>query len=94
MKQYKLDTLGINYTLTFLDELQTYWTSDQHIHYHLPCFTIHIDNSNTLILALEETFWLAAAQNEFYAISHSQNLSFPLETIYEFRRKRTFSSSL
>ncbi|MCI0764053.1 hypothetical protein [Bacillus sp. TL12] len=85
--QSKLDKLGINYTLTFLDELQTYWTSGQHIHYHPPCFTIQIDNSNALILALEATFWVAA-QNEFYAISHSKNLSFPLETIYEFRRKK------
>ncbi|PEY32223.1 hypothetical protein CN354_21520 [Bacillus cereus] len=85
--QSTLDKLGITYTLNFLDEVQTYWTSSQHIHYHPPCFTIQIDNSNALILALEATFWIAA-QNEFYAISHSQNLSFPLETIYEFRRKK------
>lgn len=85
--QSTLDKLSINYSLTFLDELQTYWTSDQHIHYHPPCFTIQIDNPNALIFALEATFWVAA-QNEFYAISDSQNLSFPLETIFEFRRKK------
>ncbi|HEK9103715.1 hypothetical protein KFD70_02575 [Bacillus pfraonensis] len=85
--QSTLDTLGIIYTLTFLDEVQTYWTSGQHIHYPPPCFTIQIDNSNVLALALEKTFWLAS-QNEFYAISNSKNLSFSLETIYEFRRKK------
>ncbi|MEN1935191.1 hypothetical protein AAIE21_06135 [Paenibacillus sp. 102] len=85
--QFTLDKLEITYTLNFLDEVQTYWTSNQHIHYHPPCFTIQIANSNELTLALEATFWIAS-QNEFYAISNSQNLFFSLETTYEFRRKK------
>ncbi|PFA25241.1 hypothetical protein CN373_01795 [Bacillus cereus] len=90
MIQSTLNKLGITYTLSFLEEIQTYWTANQNINYHPPCFTIQIDHSNALILALEATFGITT-QNEFYAISNSQNLSFPLETIYEFRRKKEHS---
>ncbi|MDR0140050.1 hypothetical protein RFW18_20010 [Metabacillus idriensis] len=77
----------IEYTLTQLEEKRTYYTLFKKHHYHPPCFTVKIMDSNILSFILEETYWLPA-QNEFYSISYDRNLSFHLREIKEWGRKK------
>ena len=65
----------IEFTLNYLDEKRTY------------CFTARIEDSETLTLLLNETYWLPS-QNEFYSISFSDNLLFDLGEVIEWGRKR------
>lgn len=55
--------------------------------YHPPCFTVKITDSNSLVLLLNETYWLPT-QNEFYSISFSENLKFELREVKEWGGKR------
>lgn len=86
--QTALDDLKIKYNIRFLDEVQTYWTAFKKVKYHPTYFTVQITNPSSLIDVLEKTFWLAANLNEFYTISTSENLSFQLETVIEWGKKR------
>ncbi|MED4227828.1 hypothetical protein [Neobacillus cucumis] len=86
--QTAFDNLAINYKIRFLDEVQTYWTAFKKVKYHPPYFTVKITDSRSLIYVLEETYWLAASLNEFYTISYSENLSFQLDTVIEWGKKR------
>lgn len=86
--QTALENLEVNYKIRFLDEVQTYWTAFKKVKYHPPYFTVQIKDSRSLIDVLEETFWLAASLNEFYTISYSENLSFQLDTVIEWGKKR------
>lgn len=80
----------IDYTLIKLEEMRTYYTFFKKHQYHPPCFTVKITDSRSLKLMLEETFWLPA-QNEFYAISYSDNLFFRLRTVTEWGKKKNRS---
>ncbi|MBT2632801.1 hypothetical protein J7E76_27660 [Bacillus sp. ISL-101] len=82
LKENKFD-----FTLNYLEEKRTYYDFlGKHL-YHPPCFTAKIEDSNSLALILNETFWLPA-QNEFYSISFSDNLMFELGEVIEWGRKR------
>ncbi len=72
----------IDYTLIHLEEKRTFYTALKKHQYQPPCFTVKIMDSSTLILVLEETYWLPT-QNEFYAISYSDNLFFQLGNVTE-----------
>ncbi|UFT98432.1 hypothetical protein KO561_14680 [Radiobacillus kanasensis] len=89
IEEYKsfLDKNDCSYTLTHLEENRTYYTLFQKHQYHPPCFTVEIEESKKLRVVMEETFWLPA-QNEFYAISYANNLSFSLKSMKEWGRKR------
>jgi len=77
----------IKYTLKYLEEKRTYYTILKKHSYQPPCFTVMITDSNQLMFVIEETFWLPT-QNEFYAISYSDNLVFQLSNVTEWGRKR------
>ncbi|WP_102346388.1 hypothetical protein [Bacillus sp. Marseille-P3661] len=76
---------SIDYELNFLQEQRTYYTLFQKHKYHPPCFTVTIMEPRSLLLTIEETYWLPA-QNEFYAISYSDNLLFQLARVKEWGR--------
>ena len=77
----------IEFTLRNLKEKRTYYDFFGKHQYHPPCFTARIKDSDSLVLLLNETYWLPA-QNEFYSISFSDNLTFESGEVIEWGRKR------
>lgn len=77
----------IEFTLNNLDEKRTYYDFLGKHQYHPPCFTARVNDSDTLALLLNKTYWLPS-QNEFYSISFSDNLLFELGEVIEWRKKR------
>lgn len=82
-----LNENNIDFRLNNLEEKRTYYDFFGKHQYHPPCFTARIKDSNSLALLINETYWLPT-QNEFFSISFSDNLTFKLETVTEWRRKR------
>lgn len=83
----------IDYTLIHLEEKRTYYTAFKKHHYQPPCFTVKIKDLRSLILVLEETYWLPT-QNEFYAIAYSDNLLFRLGNVIEWGKKKERSIAI
>jgi hypothetical protein len=83
----QFDQYNISYTVASLGEKRTYYSMTGKHSYHPPCFSIQIPDAYALAFILEKTYWLAA-QNEFYTISSAANLSFQLEEVKEWGRKR------
>ncbi|SEN96879.1 hypothetical protein SAMN05192533_1338 [Mesobacillus persicus] len=77
----------MDYRFFHLEETRTYYTLFKKHQYHPPCFVVEVIDSLSLKLLVEETFWLPA-QNEFYAISYSDNIAFRLESVKEWGRKK------
>ncbi|MEK4670108.1 hypothetical protein [Niallia sp. FSL R7-0271] len=77
----------MEYSLKILEEKRTYYNYSGKHQYNPPCFTVKINDSNSLVLLLNETYWLPT-QNEFYSISFSDNLKFELREVKEWGRKR------
>ena len=77
----------IEFTLNHLDEKRTYYDFFGKHQYSPPCFTARVEDSESLALLLNETYWLPS-QNEFYSISFSDNLQFVLGEVIEWGRKR------
>jgi len=67
------DKYQYDYTFTYLEEKNTF-------------FTVKIINPCDLKLILDETYWLPT-QNEFYAISYSDNLTIQLKDVIEWGSK-------
>ncbi|UAL45551.1 hypothetical protein K7887_11350 [Sutcliffiella horikoshii] len=88
--QETLHESKIDCKISFLEETRTYWTALKNVRYHPPYFMVKIMDARSLSVVLEETYWLPA-QNEFYAISYSENLFFQLETVTEWGRTRESS---
>ncbi len=84
------DKLSVDYTIEFLKELQFYWIDGKTVQYHPPCFKIKVMDMHTLQIVLKETFWLAA-QNQFYAISCFDNLTFKTESVMRWGKKQEYS---
>ncbi|MED4284903.1 hypothetical protein P4679_23590 [Priestia megaterium] len=82
---------GLKYKLTLLEESRPYWTGGKSLTYRPPCFTIEISDEKGLAYILEETYWLPT-QNEFYAISTTENLYFNLEEVMEWGKKKKRSA--
>lgn len=80
----------LEYKLSYLEEQRTYYTLFKKHVYHPPCFTVKITDPGLIKSVLEETYWLPT-QNEFYAISYSENLSFKLEDVKEWGKKKKLS---
>ncbi|MFV2051118.1 hypothetical protein ACEWK1_27625, partial [Metabacillus sp. YM-086] len=70
----------IEYKVEILDETNTVWTDGVILKYNLPCFRVRANNSDSLKIILNTTYYLAA-QNEFYAICYFNNLIFKTEEI-------------
>ncbi|MCA1322313.1 hypothetical protein LC085_20760 [Bacillus tianshenii] len=85
--QKALNESKIEFKISLLEETRTYWTASKNVRYHPPCFTVKIMEAHSLSVVLAETYWLPA-QNEFYAITYSENLFFKLETVTEWDKKR------
>lgn len=77
----------IEYNLNVLEEKRTYYNYLGKHQYHPPCFTVKITDSNSLVLLLNETYWLPT-QKKFYSISFSDNLKFELREVKEWGGKR------
>lgn len=86
----EFNELGIEYRYELLEEKQAYYTFFKRVTYHPRCFTLPIKDARTLSLALEHTFYLAN-MNEFYSLSYSENLSFELKRVKEWRRWKNVS---
>lgn len=82
-----LNEHGIEFTLTFLEEQRTYYTILGKHHYHPPCISAIIKDSDALKKLIDKTYWLPA-ENEFYTLSFSDNLHFELKEVVEWKRKK------
>ncbi|MCA1065737.1 hypothetical protein QTG56_00145 [Rossellomorea sp. AcN35-11] len=82
-----LNQNNIEFSLHYLEEKRSYYDLLGRHRYHPPCFTAKIHDPDKLALLLNETYWLPS-QNEFYAISYSDNLVFELGEVMEWGRKR------
>ncbi|TWT25960.1 hypothetical protein [Planomicrobium sp. CPCC 101110] len=76
---------NIPYSLSYLEETNTYYDLTGKHKYHPPCFSIEATDCRSVELVLNLTYWLAA-QNEFYSISTAPNLSFQLVEVKEWGR--------
>lgn len=77
----------IDYELKYLEEKRAYYTLFKKHQYHPPCFTVQINDAYSLRQIIDETYWLAA-QNDFYAISYSNNIVFKQEMVKEWGKPR------
>lgn len=84
---------NIPYTLDYLEETRTYYDFSGKHQYHPPRFSVKASDARLLEVLLEYTYGLAAS-NEFYSISYTDNLSFQLEEVVEWRRKRKRSVAI
>ncbi|QJX80062.1 hypothetical protein [Priestia megaterium] len=82
---------GLQYRLNFLEESRPYWTDGKNLTYQPPCFTVEVTDEKELTYILEETYWLPT-QNDFYAISTTENLYFNLEEVMEWGRRKKRSA--
>ncbi|WP_121614255.1 hypothetical protein [Mesobacillus foraminis] len=76
----------IDFRLNNLEEKRTYYDYLGKHQYQPPCFTAKINDSESLALLINETYWLPT-QNEFYSISFSDNLMFESIEVIEWLRK-------
>lgn len=82
-----LDQNNIDFRLNNLEEKRTYYDFSGKHQYHPPCFTARINDSDSLALLINETYWLPT-QNEFFSISFSDNLMFEFREVKEWLKKR------
>lgn len=82
-----LNQNNIDFRLNNLEEKRTYYDFSGKHQYHPPCFTARINDSDSLALLINETYWLPT-QNEFFSISFSDNLMFEFREVKEWLKKR------
>lgn len=84
---------NIPYSLSYLEETNTYYDLTGKHQYHPPCFSVEATDWRSAELVLSFTYWLAAS-NEFYSISTARNLSFQSVEVKGWRRTEKHSAAV